>query len=201
MTCTLDDKRWLNDVFIPALFWRCRPILKEELMDGWMQEKEIDAEVNDSNAFKRRLLLRDEGIYGSRHDAKAIYTLALGVGYPGNELQAWNYFRFGGLSYPSGAGLGDLGKKLRFTFGVFTDVFIEFGKAFGAKRKENIAICHFCDIDLLDEVGAIAQLRHQIEDRPDDEGIYVGADWVLKPKESLTEVLIEMDLQRDYLKI
>lgn len=198
MTCTPDDKRWLNDVFIPALFWRCCPILKEELMDSWMQEKDIDDEVNDINAFKRRLLLRDEGIYGSRYDAKAIYTLALGVGYPGNELQAWNYFHFGGLSRPSS---NDLGKKLHFTFGVFTDVFIEFGKAFGAKQKENSAICQFCDIDLLDEVGAVDQLRHQIEDRPDDEGIYVGADWVLKPKESLTEVLIEMDLQRDCLKV
>lgn len=198
MTYTPDDKRWLNDVFIPALFWRCRPILKEELMDGWMQEKDIDDEVNDINAFKRRLLLRDEGIYGSRHNAKAIYTLALGIGYHGNELQRWNYFRFGGLSHPSG---DNIGKRLNFTFGVFTDVFIEFGKAFGSKRKENIVICRFCDIDLLAEVGAVDQLRHQIEDRPDDEGIYVGADLVLKPKESLTEVLIEMDLQKDCLKI
>ena len=198
MTCILDDKRWLNNVFIPALFWRCQRALRDELEDSAMHEKDIDDEVNDINAFKRRLLLRDEGIYGSRHNAKAIYTLALSVGYPGNELQAWNYFRFGGLSHPSG---DNIGKRLNFTFGVFTDVFIEFGKAFGAKRKENIAICQFCDIDLLDEVGAVDQLRHQIEDRPDDEGIYVGADWVLKPKETLTEVLIEMDLQKDCLKV
>lgn len=171
-----DEREWLYEMFLPALVWRARK-RGEVLFKDEAYEQTV-----------RRLLVKSMPKYewstGSNFAALSCHRFAMCFSFSFNidDLSSWHMFSIS--SYDSIAV-----KNLTFMLNARSSKHDAFAYSFSKLSSD---VCRACDLDFPD--GAIWQLRECIESREANELLYLPYIEVLKPQETLEEVLIERDL-------
>lgn len=175
---------WLYEAFLPVLFYRVykhAPFYAVDNFDTFVKSRVFIVKLDITWKCSNNLQTVD----ASR------YSLCIGTGLAGDELSRWSIVSIGAHD-------SIILKDVCFHPKLYSKTWDEFKFNFQKEELQN-CLCHIVDIDI--PVSAVNDMKSIVLNRKDNESLVAAGIEVLKPRETIEEVLIERDLNLKYVGI